>query len=96
NGQSIELAAPLPIASDLTPTNNALLPEPGSLTWYLQRFGESLCRMTLGVRDLTRARHYLDEHQVSYIYRNEPQTSLWIHPQDSSGAAIVLHEHQDR
>ncbi|MEO6889693.1 MAG: VOC family protein [Ktedonobacteraceae bacterium] len=94
-GQSIELAAPLPIPSDLTATNNALLPEPGALTWYLERFGEGLCRMTLGVRDLTLARSYLDEHKVSYIYRDEPQASLWIHPQDSNGAAIVLHEHQD-
>jgi hypothetical protein len=90
NGQSFELAAPLPFSSDLLDTE--LLPEPGALARYLQQFGESLCRMTLAVENLVASRRYLDERGVTYTYRENELPVLWIHPHQSCEAAIVLLE----
>ena len=90
--QSFELAMPLP--SFLDPTDDAAaLPEPGALTQHLQRFGESLCRMTLAVENLTVSRRYLDAHNVTYTYKEHPdypRPLLWIAPDAACGASIVL------
>ena len=92
--QSFELAEPLPLATDTDDTllNSELLPEAGALTRYFQTFGESLCRITLGVEDMAQARHYLDAHNVVYTYKESTHPILWIHPSSACGAAIVLHE----
>ena len=94
NGQSFELAAPLPTFLD--PIGDATyLPEPGALALHLQQFGESLCRMTLAVENLTASRHYLDAHNVTYTYKEHPdypRPLLWITPDQACGASIVLHE----
>jgi hypothetical protein len=89
--QSFELAAPLPTFVDpVDPT--ALLPEPGALAAYLQRFGESLCRTTLAVDSLAASKRYLDAHGVTFTYRDSPRPVIWIEPDQACGAAIVLHE----
>lgn len=90
SGQYFELAAPLPFSTDLIGTE--LLPEPGALVRYLQRFGESLCRMTLAVESLDASRRYLDEHGVTYTYLENRRPVLWIHPHQSCEAAIMLLE----
>ncbi|MBV9257635.1 MAG: VOC family protein [Ktedonobacteraceae bacterium] len=89
--QSFELAIPIPVILD-PPDGGEHLPEPGALTRYLQRCGESLCRITLAVDSLENARNYLDAHGVVYTYREEPRPVVWISPDDACGAAIVLHE----
>jgi hypothetical protein len=68
------------------------LPEAGALTRYLQTFGESLCRITLGIEDMAHSRRYLDAHGVVYTYKESTHPALWIHPSSACGAAIVLHE----
>ncbi len=92
--QSFELATPLPTFLD--PADNAeYLPEPGALTRYIEQFGESLCRMTLAVENLTASRRYLDAHNVTYTYKEHPdypRPILWIAPDQACGASIVLHE----
>ncbi len=92
--QSFELATPLPTFLD--PADDAeYLPEPGALTQHLQQFGESLCRMTLAVENLTASRRYLDAHNVTYTYKEHPdypRPLLWITPDQACGASIVLHE----
>lgn len=89
--QSFELATPLP--APLDPADDAaLLPEPGALRAALERYGEQLCRITLSVDSLDAARHYLDDHNVLYTYRNQPRPVLWIHADQACGATIVLHE----
>ncbi len=92
--QSFELATPLP--TFLEPADDAeYLPEPGALTQHLQQFGESLCRMTLAVENLTASRRYLDAHNVTYTYKEHPdypRPLLWIAPDAACGASIVLHE----
>lgn len=89
--QSFELATPLPTILD--PADDTQhMPEPGAFAAYLQRFGEGLCRITLSVDSLERARDYLDEHEVVYTYREKPYPVLWIHPDEACGAALVLHE----
>jgi len=90
SGQHFELAAPLPFSTDLIGTE--LLPEPGALARYLQRFGESLCRVTLAVESLAAARRYLNEHGVTYTYLENRRPLLWIHPHQSCEAAIMLLE----
>ncbi|GAC1343020.1 MAG: hypothetical protein NVSMB27_02510 [Ktedonobacteraceae bacterium] len=92
-GQSFELAEPLPLATD-DPTIDVAgpLPEEGALSQHLQTFGESLCRMTIAVRNLAASRRYLDEHAVTYTYEEKQHPVLWISPHESCGAAIVLHE----
>ncbi len=95
--QSFELAEPLPLSSStdesqLSQPNTELLPEPGSLTRYLSTFGESLCRITLGVQDIVQARRYLDAHGATYTYKESTHPVLWIHPSSACGAAIVLHQ----
>ncbi len=86
--QHFELAAPIDAARQ-----GAQLPEPGALAWHLQRFGESLCRITLAVKDLAVARQYLDKQAVSYSYpEGSSRPQLWIHPEEACGAAIVLRE----
>ena len=89
--QSFELAAPLPTFVDPADTT-ALLPEPGALAAHLQRFGESLCRITLAVDNLAASRRYLDAHGVTFTYRDNPHPVIWIEPDQACGAAIVLHE----
>jgi catechol 2,3-dioxygenase-like lactoylglutathione lyase family enzyme len=89
--QSFELATPIPAIID-PPDNEGHLPEAGTLTSYLQRFGESLCRITLAVDSLEKARDYLDAHGVVYTYREESRPVLWISPLDACGVALVLHE----
>ncbi|HYL43966.1 MAG TPA: VOC family protein [Ktedonobacteraceae bacterium] len=89
--QSFELAVPLPTFVDPADTS-ALLPEPGALAAYLQRFGESLCRMTLAVDNLAASKRYLDAHGVTFTYRDNPSQVIWIEPDQACGAAIVLHE----
>ncbi len=85
SGQSIELAMPMDAS-----LREGQFPEPGALEHYLQQFGESLCRMTLGVKDMTAAQRYLDTQQVVYTFFEEPRAELWIHPDQACGAAIVL------
>src|SRR6266699_4823922 len=47
-GQCFELAEPLPLSIEADQeVDYEHLPEPGSLNRHVQRFGESLCRMTL-------------------------------------------------
>ncbi len=92
SGQSFELAEPLPLSTTDTDIPTRLLPEPGALSQHLQTFGESLCRMSLAVENMDAARRYLDEHAVTYMYQEQPHLSLWIHPDQACGAAIVLHE----
>ncbi len=97
--QSFELAVPLPLSID-SDVDDDHLPEPGALARYLERLGESLCRITLAVENLEAARHFFDEHGVTYTYEqgNEesPHPVLWIHPDDACGASIVLHEHDPK
>ena len=88
-GQSFELAMPLPINID--PANlQGHLPETGALAAYLQRYGESLCRITLAVADLPATMRYLDAHGVIYTAQKQPHPLIWIHPTQACGAAIVL------
>jgi catechol 2,3-dioxygenase-like lactoylglutathione lyase family enzyme len=89
--QSFELATPIPASIDPS-DGTEHLPEAGALTGYLHRFGESLCRITLAVDSMERAREYLDAHGVVYIFQEEPRQIAWISPDDACGAAIVLHE----
>lgn len=91
SGQSFELAEPLPLSTETVP-DTELLTEPDALTRYLQEFGESLCRMTLAVENLATSRLYLDEHEVTYLYQENPHPVLWIVPDQACGATIVLHE----
>ncbi len=94
SSQSFELAMPLPTFLD--PVAGAeYLPEPGALTLYLQKFGESLCRITLAVENLAASRRYLDAHNVTYTYKEHPdypRPILWIMPDATCGASLVLHE----
>lgn len=87
SGQSIELA--MPMDSSL---REGQFPEPGALEHYLRQFGEGLCRMTLGVENMTVARRYLDTQLAAYAFFEGPQAELWIHPDQACGAAIVLRE----
>lgn len=92
--QSFELATPIPAFLDPA-TEPEYLPQPGALTEYLQQFGESLCRITLAVENLAASRRYLDEHAVTYSYKEHPdypRPLLWISPDQACGASIVLHE----
>lgn len=63
---------------------------PNALRDHLDRFGESLYRMTLQVSDLAQARHYLDEREVAYAEVGGAQPLLWIDVSYSCGAPIVL------
>ena len=94
NQQSFELAAPIPALID-APEGVEHLPQPGALTRYLQTFGESLCRITLAVENLAASKRHLDEHGVTYTWKENAgnrHSVLWIHPEEACGAAIVLHE----
>jgi hypothetical protein len=92
NEQSFELAAPIPFSME-SDVDMEHLPGAGALGRYLEHFGESLCRMTLKVESLEAARRYLDEHAVTYTFREGPvHPVLWIHPDYACGASIVLHE----
>lgn len=96
SGQCFELAMPVPLAvEDNREVGMEHLPEAGALSKYLEKFGESLCRMTLVVKSLDDAKHYLDEHGVTYSYVEGQHPVLWIHPDYACGAAIVLHERAD-
>jgi catechol 2,3-dioxygenase-like lactoylglutathione lyase family enzyme len=97
--QSFELAVPLPLSIDQE-VDDEHLPEPGALARYLERFGESLCRVTLAVESLSASQRFLDEHGVTYTLAEGTEESkhpaLWIHPDYACGASIVLHEHDPR
>ena len=81
SSQTIELAAP------------ALEEKgPNALRDHLERFGESLYRMTLLVDNLARARRYLTEHAVPYTAIEHAHPSLWIDADASCGAPIVLQQ----
>ncbi|GAC1565982.1 MAG: hypothetical protein NVS3B14_05640 [Ktedonobacteraceae bacterium] len=93
SGQHLELAMPLPLAPEKEQeVDMEHLPEAGALARHIERFGESVCRMTLAVSSLDGTRHYLDARSVTYTYSNEARPALWIHPDYACGAAIVLHE----
>ncbi len=94
SGQHLELAMPVPLAAEEDQeVDLEHLPEAGALRRYLERFGESVCRMTSAVKSMQEARRYLDEHGVTYTYQEErTHPVLWIHPDYACGAAIVLHE----
>src|SRR5438067_1788169 len=91
SGQSFELAEPLPLSTETVP-DTELLTEPDALARYLRESGESLCRMTLAVENLDTSRRYLDEHEVTYLYQENPHPVLWIASDQACGATIVLHE----
>jgi hypothetical protein len=97
SGQSLELAMPIPLAAEEDEeVDLEHLPEAGALRRYLERFGESVCRMTVAVKSIQEARRYLDEHEVTYTYQEErTHPVLWIHPDYACGTAIVLHERID-
>ena len=81
SGQAFELAAP------------ALEEKgPNALRDYLDRFGESIYRMTLLVNDREQARRYLNEREVAYTEVGGAQSLLWIDPNQSCGASIVLQQ----
>ncbi len=81
--QFFELAEPESLAA---PLNS----EQRGLTTHLQQFGESLYRMTLGVESLDKARRYLEAHNTGYTYQAGEQSAIWIRPEETCGAAIVL------
>jgi hypothetical protein len=81
SGQAFELASP------------ALEEKgPNALRDHLERFGESLYRMTLLVDDLAQARRYLTEHAVPYTAIEHAHPLLWIDADASCGAPIVLQQ----
>lgn len=81
SGQTVELAAPAFEEKG-----------PNALSDHLERFGESMYRMTLLVDDLTRARHYLDARAVPYTALASTQSLIWIDANQSCGAPIVLQQ----
>jgi len=85
SGQSFELAAPA--FEDKGPN---------ALRDHLERFGESLYRMTLLVNDLEQASRYLDEHAVPATSIENAQPLLWIEASHSCGALIVLQQIQEK
>jgi len=91
SGQHVELAAPLSMG-DEEDLESTIFPETGSLTYHLQTYGESLCRIALAVEDLDSARQFLDQHGVTYTYQDMSHPVLWIHSTHSCGAAITLHQ----
>jgi catechol 2,3-dioxygenase-like lactoylglutathione lyase family enzyme len=92
-GQHLELAMPLPLsAEEDQEIEMEHLPEAGALARHIERFGESVCRMTLAVKSIYEARRYLDARAVTYTYSDGEHPTLWIHPDYACGAAIVLHE----
>ncbi|HEV2583674.1 MAG TPA: VOC family protein [Ktedonobacteraceae bacterium] len=93
SGQSLELAEPIPLAAeDDAEIGLEHLPDAGALRGHLARFGESVCRMTLAVESMERARSYLDAHEVTSTYVESERPALWIHPDYACGASIVLRE----
>ena len=89
--QHIELAAPLPLAAEENAEiDMEHLPEAGALDRHLERFGESVCRVTLAVQSLSDAQRYLDAQAVTYSYNDETHPTLWIHPDYACGTAITL------
>lgn len=95
-GQCFELAEPLPLSAEVDQDEDyEHLPEPGALARHLERFGESVCRMTLAVENLDASRRYLDEKGVTYTYQSSPYPVIWIHPDYACGASIVLHQHTE-
>lgn len=81
SGQTFELATP------------ALEEKgPNALRDHLERFGESLYRMTLLVDNLASSRRYLDERSVPYTAIESAQPLLWIDAAHTCDAPIVLQE----
>ncbi|HEY3993498.1 MAG TPA: hypothetical protein VGM01_11545 [Ktedonobacteraceae bacterium] len=69
-----------------------MLPEQG-LGQHLDRFGESLFRVTLLVKDLEQARNYLNAHGVNYTTSGTARHMLlWINSEQSNSAALVLRQ----
>jgi hypothetical protein len=92
-GQCFELAEPLPLSAEADQdVDYEHFPEPGALGRHLERFGESVCRMTLAVENLDASRRYLDENSVTYTYQAMQRPVIWIHPDYACGASIVLHQ----
>ncbi|WP_220192756.1 VOC family protein [Ktedonospora formicarum] len=89
--QRFELASPLSKEHVSVETPN-YLPAKGALAAHLQRYGESLCRMTLMVNDLAAARHYLNARHITYTHQEQGNPLLWIHPSQACGASIMLVE----
>jgi len=93
DSQHLELAMPLALSTEEDQEiDMEHLPEAGALARHIARLGESVCRITLAVRNLDEARRYLDAQSVTYTYGDEIRPVLWIHPDNACGAAIVLHE----
>ena len=82
--QTVEMAVPVDTA----------LAAPGhGLKRHLERFGESVFRVTLLVKDLAQTRGYLDAHAVAYTASETVQpTLLWIDAGQSNGATFVLQQ----
>ncbi len=97
SGQYVELGVPLPMG-DEADLGSTIFPETGSLTYHLQTYGESLCRIALTVESIEAARQWLDLHGVTYTYQDtyqaesHPHPVLWVHATHSCGAAITLHQ----
>lgn len=81
SGQTFELA--VPVRGDNGPD---------TLRDHLERFGESMCRMTLLVNSLAQARTYLREHNVPYADVSGEHPFLGIDPRYTCAASIVLQE----
>ncbi len=92
-GQCFELAEALPLSEEVDQdVDYEHLPEPGALARHLDQFGESICRMTLVVENLEASRRYLDDNNVTYTFQSKSNPVLWIHPDYTCGASIVLHQ----
>lgn len=82
SGQTVEMAVPV---------DESALPGYG-LRQHLARFGESLFRITLLVKDLAQARSYLVARSVAYTASETGHPSLWIDSEQSNGATLVLRQ----
>jgi catechol 2,3-dioxygenase-like lactoylglutathione lyase family enzyme len=82
-GQTVEMAQA---------SAEVALPDYG-LKQHLERFGESIFRMTLLVRDLEQARRYLNAHGItSTLSGTDRPALLWIGAEQSNGATLVLQQ----
>ena len=91
SGQSFELAMPAPETAGASAAA-VFFSDVDSLSQHLARFGESVCRMMLLIEDFRSTCNYLDAHQVSYIYTEDVHPLIWLDPNQTCGASIVLQE----
>ncbi len=84
--QHFELISPQP---NKNRRDTDLLPETKTLMDHLNRYGDSLYSMTLLVKDLTFACHFLDTHAIPY---KQYDKTIWIDPLNTCGAAIILQQ----